>query len=172
MANEVRLFKIMDAKTGEVIDDLALFVGRKKRDYDTGYGKVFLAFLDEILETDEIAGKSIRLLFYMVRKLDWNSFQVFIEPKEACQELRISRATYHNWINDLIRYGIIEKKNPYTYTLRANTFIKGSQSKAIEKELEKTTKAIEERRKSESEKEQESEKGKKIDLRIFGIKEE
>ncbi|MFN6983168.1 MAG: replication/maintenance protein RepL, partial [Brevundimonas sp.] len=126
---------IIDKNTGKIVEERVLIIGKNPKYLDKGYIKVFTAFLGDLLETDKIAGKSIRLLFYMLEHLDYNTLEVKIIPNDAIKKLNITRMTYHRWIRDLIEFGIIEKKDRYTYILRPYSFVKGSHSKAIENEI-------------------------------------
>ena len=131
----VKSLAILDKETGEIVADEVLFIGKNPRYLDRGYVKVFTAFLSDVVESDKLAGKSIRLLFYMLQKLDWNSLTVFVVPSQARKDLGISKGTYHNWISDLIEFGVIERVNSYTYKLRPYSFVKGSHEKAVEQEM-------------------------------------
>ncbi len=126
---------IINTKTGEILEERVLFIGKNPKYLDRGYIKVFTAFLSDMVEDDEVAGKSIRLLFYMLENLDYNSYTITVIPKRAIEKLNISEKTYHNWIKTLIKKGIIEKVDRYTYRLKPYTFIRGSHTKALEKEV-------------------------------------
>ena len=130
-----RLF-IVDGETGEVLEDKVLFLGKKNK--DKKFVKVFVAFLDSIVESDRIAGKSIRLLFYMVERLKYDSLEIEIIPKVAIRDLKITRDTYNRWIRDLIEFEIIEKVDTYTYRLREYTFTRGDTKKAIKNKNKKS----------------------------------
>ena len=133
---------IINKKTGEIIEERVLFIGKNPRYLDKGYVKIFTAFLSDIVETDKIAGKSIRLLLYMLKHLNYNTLEIQIIPSKVIKELNIAKDTYHRWIRDLIEFGIIEKKDRYTYVLKPYTFVKGSSVKAIENDLNKAEKQI------------------------------
>lgn len=128
---ETQRLGIIDMETGEILEDRAIFISSRK---DRKYLKVFVAFLDDILETDDLAGKSIKLLFYLLKSLSYDDLTLTVIPKRAIEDLKITRNTYNRWINDLIRFNIIEKVDNYTYKLRPYTFVKGSSRKAISKE--------------------------------------
>ena len=129
---------LVNLDTGEVLVERTLFIGKNPRYLDRGYVKVFTAFLSDIIETDKIAGKAIRLLLYMLENLDYNTLEIKIIRQEAIERLNIDPATYHRWIKDLVDFGIIEKKNRYTYVLKPYTFVKGSSVKAYENYLDKS----------------------------------
>ena len=136
----MRRLGIIDLDTGEVIEEKLLLIGKSPKYLDKGYIKVFTAFLSDLIETDEIAGKSIRLLFYMLEHMDFNSLEITIIPDRAIKSLGIGRQTYYRWLNDLINFGVIEKKDRYTYVLKPYTFVKGSLAKAHENYLDKDLK--------------------------------
>ena len=95
---------LINKRTGEIIEDNVLFIGRKPYKVDKGFVKIFVAFLKDIVEDDEIAGKAIRLLFYMIEKMDYNSYTITLIPKYAQEDLKIGRDTYYRWINTLIKF--------------------------------------------------------------------
>ena len=140
MGNPVPELCLVDRNTGEVVEDYVLFIGKNPRYLDRGYIKVFTAFLSDVVESSEIAGKSIRLLFYMLQHLDYDSLEFVIIPQEAQQSLKISEKTFYNWVNDLIRFGLIEKVNRYRYRLKPYVAVKGSHEKANQLSLREGSK--------------------------------
>ena len=126
---------LVDKRTGEIIEDNVLFIGRKPYKVDKGFVKIFVAFLSDIVEDDEIAGKAIRLLFYMLERMDYNSYTITLIPKYAQEDLKITKKTFYNWTNTLIRKGLISKVDRYTYRLNPYIAVKGNSKKAMEKEL-------------------------------------
>ena len=126
---------LINKRTGEIIEDNVLFIGRKPYKVDKGFVKIFVAFLKDIVEDDEIAGKAIRLLFYMIEKMDYNSYTITLIPKYAQEDLKIGRDTYYRWINILIKKGLITKIDRYTYQLNPYVAVKGHTKKAMENEL-------------------------------------
>ena len=128
-------YAIINKETGEVVQDDVLFIGRKPKYIDKGFVKIFVAFLSDIVEDDEIAGKAIRLLFYMLEQMDYNSYTIRIIPKYAQEELKIGKMTYYRWINVLIEKGIITKIDTYTYKLNPYVAVKGNKKKALENEI-------------------------------------
>jgi len=128
-------YAVIDKETGEIVQDNVLFIGRKPKYVDRGFIKIFVAFLSDIIEDDEIAGKAIRLLFYMLEQLDYNTYTIRIIPKYAQEELRIGKMTYYRWLNTLIDKGIITKVDTYTYKLNPYVAVKGNTKKALENEV-------------------------------------
>ncbi|MGC9079782.1 MAG: replication/maintenance protein RepL [Nanopusillaceae archaeon] len=126
---------IIDKETGELVEEHLILIGRKPYTIDRGYVKIFIAFLYDLVENERIAGKSIRLLMYMLSKLDYHSYEITIIPQEAIEHLGVTPKTFYEWVNILINEGIIEKINRYKYKLRPYTAIKGETSKARKREL-------------------------------------
>jgi len=128
-------YAIIDKETGEIIEENLLLIGRKPKYIDRGFIKIFTAFLSDIVENPKIAGKAIRLLFYMLENLNYNSYTIQIIPKYAMEELNIGRDTFYRWLNDLIEEKIIIKVDRYTYKLNPYVAVKGNSKKAMENDL-------------------------------------
>ncbi len=135
-------YAIIDKETGEIVIDDALFIGKKPHYVDKGFIKIFVAFLKDIVEDKDIAGKSIRLLFYMLEQLDYNSYTIRIIPKYAQETLDITKDTYYRWLNTLIEKGIIEKIDTYTYKLNPYVAVKGHKGKALNNELKEAKRYV------------------------------
>jgi len=134
-------YAIIDKETGEIIEDI-LLIGKKPKYIDKGFIKIFVAFLSDVVEDNEIAGKAIRLLFYMLEQLDYNSYTVKIIPRYAQEELKIGKMTYYRWLNTLIKKGIITKIDTYTYKLNPYVAVRGNMKKALDNEIEEIQKKI------------------------------
>jgi len=115
-----------DEKTNKVIDevDKAIFFGHKAF-LDKGYVKVFVAFLRDILEDDEVLRGPAKLLLYAVDLMDYNSLQVTIIPEKAMTDLDISKKTFYRWLKTLLTKGYMEKLATNVYRLKPYTAIKG-----------------------------------------------
>ena len=134
-------YALINKETGEIVEPDVLLIGNKPFKVDKGFVKVFVTFLKDIVENPKIAGKAIRLLFYMIEEcMDYNDLTIRIIPKYAVKSLGISDRTYRNWIKDLIDNGIIIKIDNYTYIFKAYTVVKGSMDKAITKTQKKNFK--------------------------------
>jgi len=124
---------LIDKETGEIIEDEVLIVGKKPYKLDKGYVKVFVTFLRDVIEDKDIAGKAIRLLFYMLEEcLNYETLVMTVIPSYAMERLGICRKTYYNWLNTLIKKGIIQRIDRYRYVLKPYTAVKGKMSKANE----------------------------------------
>lgn len=130
-------YELLDKRTGEIIEANVLLIGKKPTKVDRGFVKVFIAFLEDLIEDKEISGKAVRLLLYMLKNLNHNTLEVYINPKEAMEDLQISNFTFYTWLKQLQEKGIIEKKATNLFKLKPYTAIKGDTSKTIEKEIER-----------------------------------
>lgn len=122
--------ELLDPKTGEIVE--VLLIGRDPAHKDKDYVKVFVAFLRDVVQKKEIAGKAIRLLLYMVDRLDWNTLEVWLIPSQVAKDLGVDKRTFHRWIGDLIKVGYIQKLGRYRYRLKPYSVIRGSMHKVEE----------------------------------------
>ncbi len=122
-----------NSQTGEIIEeyDKAIIIGRKPTT-DKGFVKVFVGFLRDILEIEEMGSGAWRLLLYVIDKMDYNSLEVYLDPRIVTKELGISRATFYNWLNVLKRYGILQQLDKRLFRLKPYSAIKGSMDKVID----------------------------------------
>ncbi len=129
---ELKKYSIVDKETGEVIADDAMFIG-KKAFIDSGFRKVFVGFLKDIVTNEKIAGKAIRLLLWIIENLRTNDLTIYMSEKIVCEELNIKRATYYNWIKALREEKLIEKIDTNLYRLVPFVAVNGQMNKALEK---------------------------------------
>lgn len=145
-------YALIDKETGEILEPDVLLIGRKPYKVDKGFVKVFVSFLRDVVENPKIAGKAIRLLFYLIEEcLDYNTLTVRIIPKYAVNALKISDRTYRNWIKTLIDSGILVKIDTYTYKLTPYTVVKGSMNETLKSEIDKIAKTSKDKKDKESE---------------------
>ncbi len=122
-----------DEKTGKVIEevDRGVFIG--SRPYvDRGFTKFFVAFLLDILGDPDYGQGSWRLLFYIATKLDFDTLEVFLVPERVAKDMGVSRQSVYNWLNVLLRKGVLEKRATHLYRLKPYTIVKGNAQKANE----------------------------------------
>ena len=132
-----RKIGLIDLETGEILEDRVYFIGRKPTKIDKGFVKVFVAFLEDLVQDEKITGKASRLLLYAVKNADWNKLTVYLHYKEVCQELGVSKATFFNWLKDLLEGGYLERTaKPFVYKLKPYSFVKGSMSKVDDLDLD------------------------------------
>jgi len=97
---------LVDKHTGEV-KNVRLITLEPKR--DKAFFKVFNAFAEDVLQDKELAGKPIRLLFYILNRLDLNEIVVVLDAKKVADELGIGERTLFRWLRILIKKEILIK---------------------------------------------------------------
>ena len=118
-----------DETTGEVRK--ILMIGNPQ-EFDKNFSKVFHAFTEELLKNEEIAGKAIRLLFWIMKNLEYGSIEFYMYPVEVAEELVVTKVTVYNWIKTLTKHGIIRKIKPNMYQLNPSCVVKGEGHTLIE----------------------------------------
>jgi hypothetical protein len=120
-------------KTGEVVEevDKAIVVGN--RPYaDKGFVKIFVTFLRDVLEIAELGSGAWRLLLYVIDNMDYNSLEIYLDPRVVPKELGISRATYYNWLNVLLKHKILQQLDKRLFRLKPYSAIKGQMNNVID----------------------------------------
>ena len=116
---------VLNETTGELIP--VRVVALREKLGDKAFAKVFNAFTRDLIENEKLAGKAIRLLFYILDRLDYNELLVFLKPEEVIKELKISRATFFLWRKALIEEQILlPTKLKSVYMLNPNKVFVGS----------------------------------------------
>ena len=134
--------EVIDKETGEIFSLKFRIIGTeeefKKR--DKNFFKVFNAFTLELISDKDIAGKSIRLLFYILTKLinDINQIEFYMSPQMVCKDLKIHAQTFKKWRQILIKKGIIKKLGTNLYMLNPQCVCKGNANTLIEEYLKQT----------------------------------
>jgi hypothetical protein len=147
---------IMNKETGEIITDVFL-LGKKPKYVDKGFVKIFVGFLYDLVEDQEVMGGPVRLLLYMVEKMDFNKLTVVINPKDVIRDLEITEQTYHKWKKVLLKKEYIKRINPYVYEIKPFSFSKGNMKKTIERETEIADKIKKQKEKKERKKKEKEE---------------
>ena len=119
----------IDPETGELKE--ILLIGNPE-EFDRNFTKVFHAFTENLLKNEEIAGKAIRLLFWIMKELETGSIEFYMYPNDVAKELEVTRATVYNWIKTLTKFGIIRKIKPNLYQLNPACIVKGKGHTLIE----------------------------------------
>ena len=124
---------LYDSKTGEIIEEYeqGILIGRKPT-VDKGFVKVFVGFLRDILEIEEMGSGAWRLLLYAIEKMDFNSLEVYLDPRRVSKDLGVSRATFYNWLNILLKYRILERIDKRLFRLKPYSAIKGYMDKVVD----------------------------------------
>ena len=138
MINEIETFKkgkvfnkqqSIDPQTGEIKE--ILLIGNPE-EFDKDFVKVFHAFTETLLEKEEIAGKAIRLLFWIMKQLQNGSIEFYMYPKGVAEELKVTRVTIYNWIRTLTKNKIIRKIKPNLYQLNPACVVRGKGHKLLD----------------------------------------
>ena len=112
----------IDPKTGELKE--ILLIGNPE-EFDKNFTKVFHAFTEALIQDEEIAGKAIRLLFWIMKELETGSIEFYMHYSIIKEELGISTDTYYRWKKTLETKGIIRKIRPNLYQLNPACIVKG-----------------------------------------------
>jgi hypothetical protein len=99
---------------------------------DKNFVKVFHAFTQKLVENPKIAGKSIRLLFWIMSELETGKTEFYMHYSIIKEELGVSKATYHSWVRTLIEEGIIRKASPNLYQINPACVIRGKGHSLLE----------------------------------------
>lgn len=129
----IKTYTLIDKETGEVIDGNVLLIGKQLgTKIDRDFIKITIVFLTDAVQDTELMGGPVRLLFYFIRNLDFNSGIGYIYPKFAIDYLKISEKTFYNYLSVLLRKGYIKKIATYMYMLLPYTAVRGSFKKQLE----------------------------------------
>ncbi len=108
---------------------------------DKDFIKFFDAFVMDLLQDEDIAGKAIRLLFYIASILDYDEEVFYLSPREVAKELNVSERTIYIWLKTLIDKGLIIKTNRRNwYMVNRRCIYRGSVVRADKEEFEKAIK--------------------------------
>jgi len=129
--------KMVDTDTGEIYNFRIIGLPDEFYNKDKDFIKFFTAFTIQLVIDNDISGKAIRLLFYIVTKLikSINQLEFYMSPKMVCDDLNISLKTYHLWKNALIKKGIIRKIATNLYILNPQCVCVGNGNLLIQKYL-------------------------------------
>jgi len=116
----------------EKIKEVDLLVIGEPEEVDANFSKFFTAFTMRLIQNEKIAGKAIRLLFWIVSKLDMNRLEFYMDEKTTCSELRITRSTYYRWKKELEEEGIIVKLGENYFMLNPTCVVRGKGHRLID----------------------------------------
>jgi len=110
---------------------------------DKDFVKFFDAFVIDLLQNEKIAGKAIRLLFYIASILDYDEEIFYLSPSEVAKELNVDKSTVFRWLKTLLDEELILKTNRRNwYMVNRKCIYKGSVIRADIEELEKTEREV------------------------------
>lgn len=121
---------LLDPETGELVE--VLMIGKDPAYRDKGFTKFFVSFLRDVVQDEEVTGKPIRLLLYIIDRLDWNSLEFSLFPEKVMIDLRIGKVTFYRWLNILLKKGYIQKIRPHYYRLKPYSVVRGNMKKLEE----------------------------------------
>jgi len=146
MINEIKTKKrhklfskqqIINSETGELTNILMLAA---PKEVDKDFTKVFHAFTEALIQDEDIAGKAIRLLFWIMKQLEMDSIEFYMSYKTIKEELNIGEATYHRWKKTLEQKGIIRKIGTNLYQINPACVFKGTGHNLLDEFKKKTEK--------------------------------
>ena len=114
--------KAIDSYTGEIKE--ILLIGNPE-EYDKNWVKVFHAFTEGLLRDEDIAGKAIRLLFWIIKELEMDRIEFYMHAPTVAKELNVTERTVRTWRKTLEQKGIIRKIKPNLYQLNPACVVKG-----------------------------------------------
>ncbi len=112
----------LDNHTGELHE--ILLIGNPE-EFDRNFTKIFHAFTEALIGDEEIAGKAIRLLFWIMKELETGSIEFYMHAPSVAKELNVTERTIRMWRNTLEKKGIIRKIKPNLYQLNPACVVKG-----------------------------------------------
>jgi len=113
----------INPETGELTNILMLAA---PKEVDKDFTKVFHAFTEALIQDEDIAGKAIRLLFWIMKQLEIDRIEFYMYAPDVAKELNVSERTIRNWRNTLIKKGIIRKIKPNLYQINPACVFKGT----------------------------------------------
>jgi len=132
MVNEIKTKKkhklfsrqqAINPETGELTNILMLAA---PKEVDKDFTKIFHAFTEALIQDEEISGKAIRLLFWIMKQLEMDRIEFYMNYKTIKEELNIGEATYHRWKKTLEKKGIIRKIGTNLYQINPACVFKGT----------------------------------------------
>ena len=125
-------YSVIDNETGEVLN-LDLRILGTNKSFSNKDNKKFFKFMDvfaeEILLDKDLSGKAIKLLFWILKQLDFGETTFILNTLYASESLNVSRKTLYNWKNALEEKGIIQKITGELYTLNPDCVMYGNINK-------------------------------------------
>jgi len=110
---------------------------------DKDFVKFFDAFVVDLLQNEKIAGKAIRLLFYIASILDYDDEIFYLSPSEVARELNVDKSTVFRWLKTLLDEELILKTNRKNwYMVNRKCIYKGSVIRADIEDIEKTEREV------------------------------
>jgi hypothetical protein len=98
----------INAETGEILEGVAVWVGRK---IQSPYGNRWYmqsqeALLEIITDKEVATGRTLRVLMYLLTRLDFENY-IHVEQKEVGEQLRLQSSNVSKAISLLVDKGIV-----------------------------------------------------------------
>lgn len=110
-------YSLVDNETGEVVPINIRVLGTKKDFNNAKFYKLMDTFTESIMMDKELSGKAIKLLFWILKQLDFGETTFILNAKYAAEELKVTERTYYNWKKVLEKKEIIKKITGDLYML-------------------------------------------------------
>jgi len=113
----------LDPNTGELKEILMIsYPG----EFDADWVKIFTGFSEALIKDEDIAGKAIRLLFWIIKELQMGSIEFYMNNEDVAKELGVTKRTIINWKKILENKGIIKKVRPNIYMINPACVVRGT----------------------------------------------
>jgi len=113
-------YSLVNNKTGEIVPINIRVLGTK-RDFNfvkkAKFYKLMDTFTESIMMDKELNGKAIKLLFWILKQLDFSETTFILNAKYAAKKLEVTERTYYNWKKVLEKKEIIKKITGDLYML-------------------------------------------------------
>ena len=119
-------YSVVDNETGEVVPLNIRILGTKKDFSKAKFYKLMDTFTESIMMDKELSGKAIKLLFWILKQLDYGETTFILNAKYASDELEVTQRTYYNWKKVLEKKEIIEKITGDLYQLNSSCVAYGN----------------------------------------------
>ena len=119
-------YSMVDNETGEVVPLNIRILGTKKDFSKAKFYKLMDTFTESIMMDKELSGKAIKLLFWILKQLDYGETTFILNAKYASDELEVTQRTFYNWKKVLEKKEIIEKITGDLYQLNSSCVAYGN----------------------------------------------
>jgi hypothetical protein len=129
--NVKQKYSLIDNETGEVLEFDIRILGTEKsfKKEKKKFFKFMDVFTEEIILDKELSGKAIKLLFWILKQLDFNETTFILNYKYATEDLGVTERTFYNWKKVLEKKGIIKKITGDLYTINPDCVAYGNITK-------------------------------------------
>ena len=121
-------YTLIDNETGEIVPINIRILGLNKSNSKSNqkFYKLMDAFTEDIMLDKEISGKAIKLLFWILKQLNFGEVTFILNAKYASNDLNVTERTFFNWKKILEKKQIIKKITGDLYTLNPDCVTYGN----------------------------------------------